>query len=98
MKSHQFRSLQSSHNLKFLLMKKILVVLITLLGSTVLFAQKNKRKVDDLPAFGVVDKADLQMKECDFDKNAEAVVLLDDGIWEAVTDIELRRRIRIKIL
>jgi hypothetical protein len=28
------------------------------------------------PAFGKVEKADLQSKECDFDKNAEALVML----------------------
>ena len=37
-------------------------------------AQKNQ------PAFGVVDKADLEMKDCDFDKGAEAIKLID---WES---------------
>jgi hypothetical protein len=31
------------------------------------------------PAFGKVDKADLEMKDCDFDKGADAVVLIDYG-------------------
>ena len=31
------------------------------------------------PAFGKVDMADLQMKDCDFDKGADAVVLIDWG-------------------
>ncbi len=32
---------------------------------------------DSVPAFGQLDKADLLLNQCDFDKNAEAVVLFD---------------------
>ena len=32
---------------------------------------------DSIPAFGQVNKAELLLKECDFDKNAEAFVLFD---------------------
>ncbi|MDF2188030.1 DUF3857 domain-containing protein [Paraflavitalea sp. CAU 1676] len=73
------------------------MALIALLGLALpVLAQKDK----DIPAFGTVEKADLQMKECDFDKDAEAVVLFDVG--EAYLDnmysLELVRHIRIKIL
>ena len=71
--------------------------LIAMLGLALpVLAQKEK----DIPAFGTVDKADLMAKECDFDKDAEAVVLFDAG--EAYLDnfgqVELVRHIRIKIL
>src|SRR5205823_6218010 len=58
-----------------------------------------------VPPFGEVDKVDLEMKECTFDKNAEAVVLFDVGkvycnyynnSLGASTDLE--SHVRIKIL
>jgi Domain of Unknown Function with PDB structure (DUF3857) len=66
-----------------------------------LAAQKNKKgEKDNIPAFGKVEKADLEMKECDFDDKAEAMVLLDEGQLDylAATGLELKRRVRIKIL
>lgn len=66
-----------------------------------LTAQKNKKgEKDNIPAFGKVEKADLEMKECDFDSKAEAMVLLDEGELDylAATGLELKRRVRIKIL
>lgn len=59
---------------------------------------------DKLPAFGKIDKADLEMKDCDFDPGAEAMVLFDVG------EIEIKfiqftgwvsesaYRVRIKVL
>ena len=63
-------------------------------------AQKGKNANPNLPAFGQVDKADLQMKDCDFENKAEAMVLLDDGVLQYINGVglELNRRIRIKIL
>ncbi|MBI1780050.1 MAG: DUF3857 and transglutaminase domain-containing protein [Sphingobacteriales bacterium] len=64
-------------------------------------AQKSK----DIPSFGNVDKSELQMTECAFDKNADALVLFD--LEETVSTIstttgsffaETERRVRIKIL
>ncbi len=60
----------------------------------------------DVPAFGKVEKADLEMKECDFDKEAEALVLFDVGEVYCEFSIKnisllrtkLARHIRIKIL
>ena len=58
------------------------------------------------PAFGKVDKADLLMTDCDFDKGAAAVVLIDYGytyydrgtVGFSLFKTIFERRIRIKIL
>ena len=65
-----------------------------------IYGQKNKNKDSNIPAFGKVEKADLEMKECDFDKNAEAMVLFDKGQLDYVlgNGIDLERHIRIKVL
>jgi hypothetical protein len=76
-------------------------VLITLLFFTIsLMAQKNKKGDKDIPSFGKVEKSDLEMKECDFDDKAEAMVLLDEGQLDYLytSGLELKRRVRIKIL
>lgn len=60
----------------------------------------------DQPAFGKIDKADLEMKDCDFDKGAEALVLIDYGntYYDRGTEgyslfkTIYERRTRIKIL
>lgn len=77
----------------------LLVILSVTLSSN---AQK------ETPAFGKVDKADLEMKDCDFDKNAEAVVLFDVGevycqLNPNATEAnfirtEFEKHVRIKIL
>ena len=55
-------------------MKKICYYLFFLLTiSLSVMAQKSQ------PGFGKVDKADLEMKDCDFDKGADALVLIDYG-------------------
>lgn len=64
------------------------------------FAQKGQ------PAFGKVDKADLLMTDCDFDKGADAVVLIDYGntyydrgtVGFSTFKTIFQRRTRIKIL
>lgn len=58
------------------------------------------------PAFGKVDKADLLMTDCDFDKGADAVVLIDWGniyygrgtVGYSLFKTIFQRRTRIKIL
>jgi len=82
-------------------MKRQLVLLPLFFITFSLMAQKNKKgEKDNIPAFGKVEKADLEMKECDFDEKAEAMVLLDEGQLDylAATGLELKRRVRIKIL
>ncbi|MBL0146996.1 MAG: DUF3857 domain-containing protein [Chitinophagaceae bacterium] len=39
----------------------------------------NAQKPASLPEFGKVDKATLEMKECSFEKNAEAMVVFDEA-------------------
>ena len=78
------------------------VILLPLLFITIsLMAQKNKKGEKDIPSFGKVEKADLEMKECDFDDKAEAMVLLDVGELDYIPGtggLEFKRRVRIKIL
>ena len=79
-------------------MTKLIAVVIAMTFSLTLFSQKNKDKNPNLPAFGTVDKADLEMKKCDFDDKAEAMVLIDDGALETIgDDLQFKRRLRIKI-
>lgn len=79
-------------------MRKLITAAVLLIISNVTFAQKG------LPEFGKIDKEDLQMKECDIDKDAVAYKLIDYGdvyymgggsnLFTIVTE----KRIRIKIL
>ncbi|HNL65233.1 MAG TPA: hypothetical protein PKL81_09075, partial [Ferruginibacter sp.] len=70
------------------------------LFSCAAYAQKG------LPGFGKVDKADLEMTDCDFDKGAEAMVLIDYGntyydrgtVGFSTFKTVYERRTRIKIL
>lgn len=83
-------------------MKSILLLSTLLVTCSISFAQK------EIPAFGKIDKADLEMKDCDFDKNAEAVVLFDVGEVYCNLNLygnesnflrtEFDRHVRIKIL
>ncbi|MBK7306446.1 MAG: DUF3857 domain-containing protein [Chitinophagaceae bacterium] len=58
------------------------------------------------PGFGKVDKADLEMKDCEFDKGADAIVLIDYGnmyydrgtVGFSTFKTVYERRTRIKIL
>jgi hypothetical protein len=52
-----------------------------------------------LPAFGDYSPAEMNLKECSFDKNADAIILLDEAVSDHDEEYRLvtRRRIRIKI-
>ena len=58
---------------------------------------------DKIPAYGKIDKADLQMQDCSFDPGAEAIILLDIGEIEFsymnntgwVSETKYRTRIKI---
>jgi hypothetical protein len=52
-------------------MRPLLLSTIFVLFFLQLAAQK------EIPAYGKIDKADLEMKDCAFDKDAEALVLFD---------------------
>ena len=82
-------------------MKANLTFLFFLFAITV---QVNAQKSQ--PGFGKVDKADLEMKDCDFDKGADALVLIDYGniyydrgtVGYSTFKTVYQRRTRIKIL
>lgn len=80
-------------------MLKSLFLVTCLTTSLSLFAQKG----NDVPAFGKIDKADLEQKTCEFDDKAEAVVLFDVGelsftLSGVASTMKMERHIRIKIL
>lgn len=61
------------------------------------------QKKNDTPAFGKVENADLQIKECDFDPKASAYVLFDVAELYCNTSggrvsMDMERHVRIKIL
>lgn len=81
--------------------KKLAPAILLFVLSLNVIAQKNKKNDGPvIPKFGVVEKADLEMKDCDFDEKAPAVVLIDDGEMDYVygNGLGMDRRVRIKIL
>jgi hypothetical protein len=81
-------------------MRKSFSVALLLFLTLTLSAQKTK----EVPAFGKVEKADLELKECSIDKDAEAMYLFDQGTVyyrkgpNTLFQMHEARRIRIKIL
>ena len=78
-------------------MRSHILTTLLLLNSAAIFAQK------DMPSYGKIEKADLQLQECEYDKDAEAYKLLDYGDVRYVRgkhlfQIQAERRVRIKIL
>ncbi|MGB4843347.1 MAG: DUF3857 domain-containing protein [Ferruginibacter sp.] len=81
-------------------MKILLTVFAILYCNCILLAQKGQ------PGFGKVDKADLAMTDCEFDKGADAMVLIDYGntyydrgtVGFSTFKTVYERRTRIKIL
>jgi hypothetical protein len=78
-------------------MRKQILTILSVFTYTFIFAQKG------IPAFGKIDKEDLLLKECEFDKDAEAYKLLSYGdvhyeILAENFNIITERRTRIKIL
>ncbi len=79
-------------------MKHFLITFSSILLTTLLQAQKTK-----LIAVGKIDKADLEMTDCDYDKGAIAYKLIDRGnlYYDRGADffkMVVERRTRIKIL
>lgn len=80
-------------------MKKIFTSLaVSLLAVTLAAAQE--KIVTTTQAYAKIDKADLSMKVCDFEKDANAMVLFDKGdvYYDNDFNIVLERHKRIKIL
>lgn len=80
-------------------MKKLLLLAFACMPAMLLHAQKDK----DLPAYGKIDKADLELNACDFDKDAEAMILLENGNVEFqrgnhwIFAMKIEKRVRFKI-
>lgn len=76
------------------LFKTIPVLFFNLLLCSFCFAQT------EAPGFGEYTAEELKMKECSFDKSADAVVLLDQGVayFNEEYNLITERRIRLKIL
>ena len=53
-----------------------------------------------LPEFGQITNEEINLKECDFDKEAEAIIIFDDAFTDHDDDYNMitTRRVRIKIL
>lgn len=86
-------------NLQISKMRNLLTLAVLFVVSLTVSAQKQK----DIPSFGKIEKADLELTECEFDKNAEAMVLFDVAelactIVGGSVFIEYDRHVRIKIL
>jgi hypothetical protein len=85
-------------------MTTIMKPLSLLLPFTFLFAVSFAQK--GIPALGKIDKADLEMKDCDFDKGADALKLIEWGNLyydRGIPDVSFlntiyEKRVRIKIL
>ena len=78
-------------------MKKPSLLILFIFYSLVIFAKA------ELPPYGEIDKADLRLKTCEFDRGAEAYELMSSGdVYYKVIDgdfnIVTERRLRIKIL
>lgn len=78
-------------------MRKQALTLLLLFNSLLIFAEK------EIPDYGKIDKSDLQLKECEFDKDAEAYNLISYGdvrytIIGENFNIITEHRDRIKIL
>src|SRR5258705_1144063 len=77
-------------------MRKLIPLLLLLLS---FFFQKISAQ-SSLPPFGVYSEEEMNLKGCPFEKDAEAVVLLDEAYsdWSDNYQLVTTRRIRIKIL
>jgi hypothetical protein len=73
---------------------KLLLLPLLLMSAFSLCAQKG------LPAFGSFDSEDISLTQCDFDKDADAIILLDvaNSNYGGESNLITTRRIRLKIL
>jgi hypothetical protein len=84
-------------------MPKLMLSLLLATITSISFAQKKQPATELLPVYGKVEKTDLESNSCEFDKNAQAMVLFDLGevycsFNNAGLTTEVQRHIRIKIL
>jgi hypothetical protein len=78
-------------------MKKILTLF--LLSAITISAKAQTTPITGTQPFGKIDKADLEMKACDFEKDANAEILFDKGsvYFDSQYNLIFERHIRIKI-
>lgn len=77
-------------------MKRIYLSLVALcIISSALCAQTPK--VDYIQSYGKVDQADLELKDCEFEKGANAMVLFDHAAMDGKAGLPVGRHTRIKI-
>jgi hypothetical protein len=84
--------------IKPIAMKKITPVLIFLISSTFLL-KAQQAAIPVYQEYGKVDKQDLEMTACDFEKDANAEVLIDKGdlYYDSQWNVTIERHKRIKI-
>ncbi|MFD1257483.1 DUF3857 domain-containing protein [Mucilaginibacter terrae] len=77
-------------------MKKIFTTILLFIGALTLHAQKFTTEGQ---AFGKIDKADLELKECEFEKDAAAMVLFNKGelYYDDNLNIVIQHHKRVKI-
>lgn len=82
------------HQITKLTAMKLLLLPMLLLSAFSLFAQK------EIPPFGSFDSEDISLTQCDFDKEADAIILFDvaNSNYGAESNLITTRRIRLKIL
>jgi hypothetical protein len=81
-------------------MNKFFIALLLCSTTFIIKAQTPKPNIPELQAYGKIDQADLELKACDFEKDANAEVLQESGNVYFASDIstiteEVHRRIKI---
>ena len=81
-----------------LIMKNLFLATIAMLSAAFVSAQK-VAPATPIKAFGKIDNADLEMKNCDFEPDANALVLFNTGLtyYDQNFDLSMERHKRIKI-
>jgi hypothetical protein len=80
-------------------MKTLPAIVFAVLAGSALHAQQNNAAVPSAQPFGVIDKSDLEMTACDFEKDANAEILFDKEAVSFTNDYQriTERHIRVKI-
>jgi hypothetical protein len=78
-------------------MRKVFTLVTILLIAFAARAQTQPAPAPAITPYGKIDKADLEMTSCDFEKDANAEVLLDLGVMPSFSNYIIDRLTRIKI-
>lgn len=75
-----------------------LIAIAALIGMSVYTADaQDKPTIPQTQPFGKIDQADLELKACDFEKDANAEILFDYGVMDNKSGLPMTRHTRIKI-